>query len=50
MRTVAVMFILIATYAAGHDLRELRVEVVPGTPTSCECVIRDGAAQARDEV
>lgn len=36
MRTVVVMFILIATYAAGHDLRGLRLEVVPGTPTVCE--------------
>jgi hypothetical protein len=37
MRTVAVAFILIATYAAGHDLRALRLEIVPGTPTVCEC-------------
>lgn len=39
------MFILIATYAAGHDLRGLRVEVVPGTPIACECVAEGGAGR-----
>lgn len=41
MRTVAVMFILIAHFAAGKyfgGFSEWRLDVVTGTPTVCGCV------------